>query len=157
MPIKKARLSREEQARHLVRVQELRAAGLDCELPNELQENLNALYIAVAPPARNILCALSSGVTAYAIWVQLIALRTNLRLENCTIVSDWDLESIALCPSQRGRYRAGSAIEFAEGGVLNYRIESRLCFHHRGDVAEGGCERLHTNSGEVPRLDGHET
>jgi hypothetical protein len=66
-------------------------------------------------------------------------------LENWTIVFDWDLESIALCSSQRGRYRVGIAIEFAQGEVLNHRIESRLCFHHR-----------ETSPG-VPRLDGHET
>jgi hypothetical protein len=36
MPIKKARLSRQEQARHLVGIQELRDAGVDCEFPNRI-------------------------------------------------------------------------------------------------------------------------
>jgi hypothetical protein len=127
----------EEQARHLVLVQELRAAGLDCEFPNELRENSRDLDISVAPFEGNILCELSSGVTAYAIWVRLIALRGNVRLENCTIVSDWDLESIVLCQNQRGLYRVGQAVDFTEQEALNHRIENGLCFHHRGDVAEG--------------------
>ena len=138
MPIKKARLSREEQARHLVRVEELRAAGLDCELPNELQENnFHDLDIFVAPFEGNILCEVSLGVTAYAIWVELIALRSNLRLENCRIVSLWESESIVLCQSQRGLYRVGSGCLFTEAEALNQRIENGLRFHHRGDVAEG--------------------
>jgi hypothetical protein len=138
MPIKKARLSRKEQARHLVRVQELQAMGLDCEIPNELQDkNFHDLDIFVAPFEGNILCELSLGVTAYAIWVKLIALRSNVRLENCRIVSLWESESIVLCQSQRGLYRVGSACLFTEAEVLNQRIENGLRFHHRGDVAEG--------------------
>src|ERR1035437_9808587 len=110
MPIKKTQLSREEQAKHLLRVQELQAAGLDCEFPNELQENFHDLDIFVAAPAGNILCELSSGATAYAIWAQLTALRSNLRLENCAIMSDWDSESIVLW--QRG----GGGFFFGGGG-----------------------------------------
>jgi hypothetical protein len=138
MPIKKARLSRAEQARHLARVQELRGAGVDCELPDELQEKaVHDLDIFVAPSHGNILCEISPGFTAYAIWVRLIALRSNVRLENCKIVSDWDLESIVLCQSQKGQYRVGQAVDFPEDDVLNHRIERGLRFHHRGDVAEG--------------------
>lgn len=138
MPIKKARLSGEEQAKHLARVEELRAAGLDCELPNELQEKIfHDLDIFVAPRGENILCELRSGVTAYAILVRLIALVSNLRLENCGIVSDWDAESIMLCRSQRGLYCVESACLFTEAQALNRRIENGLRFHHRGDGAEG--------------------
>ena len=137
MPIKRTRLSREEQARHLERVQELQAAGLDCEFPNELRENSRDLDILVAPFEGNILCELPLGAAAYAIWTRLTALRSNLRVEDCRIVSDWDLESIVLCQNQRGLYLVGQAISFSEEEVLNRRIENGLCFHHRGDIAEG--------------------
>jgi hypothetical protein len=84
--------------------------------------------------------------TAYAVWVHLTALRSNLRLEYCEIVSDWDTESILLCQSRKGLYRVGDACEFTEGDVLNHRIENGLCFHNRGDVAEGWL----VASGHVP-------
>jgi hypothetical protein len=104
----------------------------------ELQEKtFHDLDIFVAPPAGNILCELPSGVTAYAIWVKLIALRSNVRVENCRIVSAWDLESIVLCGNERGVYRVGHAVNLAEDEVLNHRIENGLHFHRRGDVAEG--------------------
>lgn len=137
MPVKKTHLSRAEQARYLARAQELQAAQVDCEVPDVWQENSHDLDIFVAPPALNILCELPSGVTAYAPWVHLIALRSDLRLENCRIVSDWDSESIVLCQDQEGLYRVGQAVSFTEAEVLNQRIEAGLCFHHRGDVAEG--------------------
>jgi hypothetical protein len=137
MPIKKARLSREEQAGHLVRVQELQSAGLDCEFPNDWRENFHDLDIFVAAPAGNILCELPSGVTAYAIWAHLTALHSNLRLENCRIVSEWDPESIALCQNQKGLYLVGQAVALTEEEALNHRIEKGLHFHDRGDVAEG--------------------
>ncbi len=91
----------------------------------------------MAVPPGNILCELPSGVTAYAIWAHLTALHSNLRLENCRIVSEWDPESIALCQNQKGLYRVGQAVDLTEEAVLNHRIENGLCFHHRGDVAEG--------------------
>jgi hypothetical protein len=137
MPIKKTQLSRERQAMYLVWAQELQAAGLDCEVPNDLQENYHDLDIFVAAPAENILCELPSGATAYAIWAHLIALSSNLRLENCKIVSEWDLESTVLCQNQKGLYRVGHAVNFTEEEVLNHRIENGLHFHHPGEVAEG--------------------
>jgi len=138
MPIKKARLSLLEQARHRIGIQELRDAGVDCELSDELQTNTSPdLDILVAPPAGNILCELSSGITAYAILVKLIAVRSNIRVEDCRIVSPWDCESIALWVNERGQYCVGEGVSFPEDLVLNHRIENGLHFHDRGDVAEG--------------------
>ena len=46
--------------------------------------------------------------------------------------------SAPLCPNDRGLYRVGQAIDFTEEEeVLNRWIENRLCFHRRGDVANG--------------------
>jgi len=137
MPIKKTRLSRAEHARYLERIKELKAAQVDCEVPDDWQENPHDLEIFTAPPGENILCELPSGVTAYAIGVRLVAQRSNLRLEDCTIVSPWDSQSISLCLSERGLYRVGSAVEFTEAEALNGRIENGLCFHQHGDVDEG--------------------
>ena len=137
MPIKKTRLSRAERARYLERAKELKAAQVDCKIPDDWQENSQDLDIFAAAPGGNILCELQSGVTAYAIWVHLTALRSNLRLEDCTIASPWDSQSISLCLIERGLYRVGSAVEFTEAEALNGRIENGLCFHQHGDVDEG--------------------
>jgi len=137
MPVKRTQLSREQKARYLARAQELRAAGLDCEVPGEWHESSCGLDIFVAPPEGNILCELPNGVTAYAIYVHLVSLRSNFRVENCGIVSDWDSESIVLCSNQGGLYSVGSACEFTEHDALNPRLEEGLHFHHVGDVAEG--------------------
>jgi hypothetical protein len=71
-----------------------------------------------------------------SLWIK-TALRSNVRVENCTIVSVWELESIVLCGSERGLYRGGHAVDFTEDEVLNRRIENGLRFHRCGDVAEG--------------------
>jgi hypothetical protein len=124
MPIKKARLSRIEQAMHRTAIQELRDAGVD-------------LDIEVGSPAENILCELPSGITAYAPLVKLIALRSNVRVEDCRIVSPWDLESIALCGSEGGLYGVRQGLSFTKDEALNPRIENGLHFHRYGEVAQG--------------------
>src|SRR5271167_81700 len=101
MPVKKTQLSLQEQARYLVRVQDLQAAGLDCEIPNELQENFHDLDIRVAPHGGNLLCELSTGVTWYAIQVHLVSLRSNLTLESLNVASEWDSELIAACANAK--------------------------------------------------------
>jgi hypothetical protein len=137
MPVRRTQLSREEKARYLSRVQDLRSAGVDCELPDELQQSSRSLDILVGPSEANILCELPIGGTAYAIWVRLVALVGNLFLESVAIQSDWDPESIVLSSHQRGLYRLEPAVSLTEKEVLNHRFENGLRFHRPGDVAEG--------------------
>jgi hypothetical protein len=137
MPVKRTQLNREQKAKYLARVQDLRAAGLDCEVPDELQQSSRRLDIFAARSGGNILSELPGGLTAYAIWVHLLALVSNLILESVRIESAWDPESIALCGNQRGLYRVGQAISLTEEEVLNHRIENGLHFHSPGDIAEG--------------------
>jgi len=137
MPVKRTRLVRAQQDVYLARAQELQAAGLNCEIPDEWQENSRSLDIFVAPREGNILCEISTGVTAYAIWMQLVALRSNLILQNFRMASEWDSESIALCSARGELYRVGAAFEFTEDETLNHRIERGLHFRRRGEVAEG--------------------
>jgi len=137
MPKKRLRLNRQEQKRYLACAKELQAAGLDLEIPDEWQENSRSLDIFVASAEGNILCELSTGITACAIHVELVSLRGNLILKNSTIASEWDSELILLCGDKRGLYRAREAFEFTEAEVLNHRIQNGLRLHRRGDLAEG--------------------
>jgi hypothetical protein len=137
MPVKRTQLLRAQKAMYLERARELQAAGLDCEVPDEWQENSRSLDIFVGLPQDNILYELSTGVTACAIWVELVALISNLILEeNFRIASVWDSEFIACC-NTRGLYGVGGAFELTEDEALNHRFENGLHFHHRGDVAKG--------------------
>jgi hypothetical protein len=137
MPGKKTRLVWAQQAMYLAQAKELQAAGLDFEIPDEWQENSSNLDIIVFPPEYNILCELPNRVTRYAILMRVVALRSNLILEDFEIASEWDSESIALCGNARGLYRVGHAFQFTEEEALNCRIESGLHFRRRGDVAQG--------------------
>ena len=137
MPVKRPQLTRQEQTRYLECAKELQAAGLEIKIPDDWQENSRTLDIFVAPLEGNLLCELSTGVTACAIHVELISLRSNLILKDPRIASDWDSELILLCGDRKGLYRAGAAFQFSAADVLNHRIQNGLRFHRRGDVAEG--------------------
>ena len=129
---------RRHRSGYLERMQDLRAAGLDCGVPDELQEESRVLDISVALPGGNVLCELHSGVTACTMRVKLVArCSLNLILEDFRIASWWDPELIAVCRDHKGLFRVGAACEFNEHEALNSRIENGLRFCRRGDVAEG--------------------
>ena len=52
MPTIKTRLSRAEESQHLARANELLAEGVDCEIPEESQESVCGLEIAIGSPRR---------------------------------------------------------------------------------------------------------
>jgi hypothetical protein len=137
MPFKKTRLVLAERAKYLECALELQSGGLDVEIPEEWLEHSRELEIIVAPPSENILCELPSGITACAVQVNLIALRGNLILKDFVVASEWDADLMPLSSDGRGLYGVGSAFEFAEGEVLNRRLEAGLHFRRRGDTAEG--------------------
>src|SRR6266436_936104 len=121
MPVKRTQLPRAQKAMYLERARELQAAGLDCEVPDEWLENSRSLDIFVSLPQDNTLCELSTGVTACAIWVELVALTSNLILEeNFSIASEWDSDFMACCCNSRGLYGVGAAFEYTEDEVLNH-------------------------------------
>ena len=137
MAARKFHLTRAEEARYLARAQELQVAGVDCEIPDVWLRKSHCFDVFVAPREGNILCELSTGLTAYAIWVRLVALRSGSILEDVKIVPEWDSESILLSSECNGLYRVGDAVELTEREVLNRRIEDGLRFYRPGDVAEG--------------------
>lgn len=137
MPIKKPQLGRSEQSKYLEHTQELQAAGLQCEIPSEWEENSRSLDIFVGPPQANILSELSTGITGCAIWVDILALTGNLILKRFSIASEWSSEWIAVCRNAGGWYGVGAALDFIECDTLNERIENGLHFRRKGDCADG--------------------
>lgn len=138
MPVRKARLSRAEGARHLAALQELQAAGREVTIPEESLENSDALDIVLAPRHENILRELPNGRTCYAIFARQLSRRGGLILESFEIASEWDSDLIIpLRAEEKKPYRFARAFDFPWHEVLNHRIENGLRFHHRGDLAEG--------------------
>ena len=137
MPIRKLRLSRLEEAEHLVYLQRLQAEGHYVEIPEELQQDSRVLDIHIAPPYINIIRQLPSGPVAYAIWVRLVALRPNVILEDSQLASGWDQDLFQISANKKGLYYLRQGFNFTRTEVLNHLIEERHCFHHRGDSVEG--------------------
>lgn len=138
MPVKRTQLSRLQRARYLEDAQELQAAGLGCEIPRELEEDSRSLDIWVASWEGNILCELSSGITACAIWVKMVALGSlHLILEDFSIRIGGDSELTAVPTDGTGLCRVKNAIDFTEDQTLNRRIENGLHFCRPGDAVEG--------------------
>jgi len=137
MPARKVRLSRAEQARYLVAAQQLRDAGLPCEIPELSLATSYPLDIVVAPPHENTLRELPNGSVVYAVYARLLARRGGSILESFEIASEWDSALVPLCAKKNGLYSFESAVNFVWGEVLNHRIENGLRFHGRGDLAEG--------------------
>lgn len=137
MPIRKARLSRAEEARYLAAAQELQAAELGCEIPGAWLENSRALDIMVNPPHENFLRELRNGQVGYAVFVRLIARRGGSILEDFVIASEWDSDLIPLRAKEKELYRFTPSFDFVWDEVLNHRIEDGLRFNRRGDMAKG--------------------
>jgi hypothetical protein len=137
MPIRKLRLSRLEEAEHLVCLKQLQAEGHSIEIPEELQEDSRALDIHIASPYINIIRQLAGGTVACAILARLVALRPNVILEDSQLSLAWDPDVFPLSNNGKSRYYFQRGFDFTREEVLNHLIEGRLCLHHRGDSVEG--------------------
>jgi hypothetical protein len=137
MPIRKARLSKPEQAKYFACLAQLLKAGCDVRIPHKWPEDSRALDIHIAPPHENIIRQLPNGIVAYAIFVRLVALRANLILEDFGLAAPWDPDLIPLSPGRKDLYFFARNFDFTRNEVLNHRIEEPLRFHHRGYLAEG--------------------
>lgn len=135
MPNRKLRLNGAEQARHLISVRALYAAGVDIEIPEELLENSRAVDITVAGvPASSVFE--STRGTFYAVGARLVAERRDT-LMGCRISTDWD-DHIVLrsFDEERPVCRLGP-LSYSRAEVLNHQIENGLRFDRRGDWFEG--------------------
>jgi hypothetical protein len=136
MPTRKTRLLRNEQARYLARAKELKMAGVACSIPDAWEDDSRSLDIAVAPSELNILCQSPSGITACAILVHLVGLRSNLILENFSIATAWDSHLTALPLNSEEGIRTKYGLDFTNEETLNGKIANGLRLN-RGDVFEG--------------------
>jgi len=136
MPLTKRSLTRAEMAEHLARAKQLRAAGLDIEIPEEWQENSCVLDIVVAGGCASLVCDSLTGGVHYAVGVRLVA-RLRVTLVDFRLTTEWD-DQIVLHSfvGQTPLCRLGR-LEYLRSEVLNQRIENSLRFHYRGQMVEG--------------------
>jgi hypothetical protein len=135
MPTRKPRLNRAEQAQYLVTLRQLRTAGLDFEIPEELLENSRGVRITVAGgPASSVLD--SSRGTFYAIGVRLVAERPDTLLD-CRVSTDWDDHIVLRSFNEERSVCTIGPLSYSPAEVLNQRLEKGLRFDRRGDWVEG--------------------
>jgi len=138
MPIRKHRLSRQEEAAHLAVLQQLQGEGHDVEIPGEWLENAAAVDIEVGAPWENMVFELRSGGTGYyAVRLRLVARRAGVILPDYDITSDWDDQILLLNIEEGNPLCKLGSLEFERSEILNSRIEKHLRFPHRGDIVEG--------------------
>jgi hypothetical protein len=138
MPIRKLRLSRLEEAEHLVCLRQLQAEGHDVEIPEQWPEKADALDIEVGPPLENMVFDVrNSGVVYYAIRARMMARRSEVILTDCEITPDWD-DQVLLLNFDEGKILCKlGCLDFERREVLNSRLENQVRFHDRGEIVEG--------------------
>jgi hypothetical protein len=121
MPVRKRHPTRAEARHALACLHQLRAEGIDVEIPEAWQERSCPLEIR---PGREfgIICELPRGGVGYAIALLIVA-QSRLILEDSSIRSSWD-DQIWLPPlEQRGPCFRLGPLEYLAKDVLNDRIE----------------------------------
>lgn len=139
MKLKEPHLSRSEEQKYRLRLQQLQTEGHDVAIPEEWSDNADALAIKLSKPWENVL--LDLGITGevgyYAVRVRMIALESNLTLLEHEITTDRDDQIELLDAGLRENCRVFRSLGLEQKEVLNSRFENPLRFHSRGHVVEG--------------------
>jgi hypothetical protein len=145
MPIRIHRLSKMEEAEYRRCLRDMRAEGIDVDIPDRWQEPC-PLKITQGRQQGTV-CDLGGGNAGYAIWVRIVS-QCRVIVPEYEITSEWDEVSIELpyLKETHGRYKFGP-LDYAVTEVLNDQLERGLRFNFRGDMVEGviiayGCEAI---------------
>src|SRR5580704_8911406 len=126
MPFMRRILSQAEGTEHLRRAEQLRASGVEIDIPKEWVENSRALDIVLAGPAENIVFETPNGGFVYAVLARWVAVRSGLIVVDWNLNTDYDDQIVPCSDSDRGTvYRLGRH-EYRRCEVLNERIEAGL-------------------------------
>ena len=138
MPIRKPRLSRQEEAEYLLCLQQLQGEGHDVEIPDKWRENAAAVDIEVGAPWENMVFDLTNGgVGYYAVRLRLIARRPGVILLEYAITSDFDDQILLLNIDERNPFCKLGRFEFERREILNSRVDNELRLQRRGQMVQG--------------------
>ena len=134
MPIRKSRLSREEERQYLASLRDRQARGFNVVIPRQL-ERACVLDVIIAGSPESLITQLSATIVLYALRVRLVAERS-VTVTEFEVAASWDPGIFPCYARGRTPYRFAPGVEFNLKEVLNDRIENALKFR-RGDVREG--------------------
>jgi len=137
IPIYKPRLTRSEQAKYLRVAQELLAAGVELNIPDEWSDNARALRITIGGPPASSIYQLASGLVVYAVYVIILAERGGVILRDFQIMPAWDPAVSECGPEKATGYRFATGLDYEWNDVLNHRIVNLLRLSRPGDMREG--------------------
>ena len=135
MPIIKRSLTRAEMASHLARANQLRAMGVDIEMPEEWQQNSCPIGVVVGGVPASVVFEVPSGLVGYVVWLRLVA-RSRVTLIDCRLTAHWDDAITLETFDERSPICRFSGLEYPRSEVLNARLENSLRFHYRGQMVE---------------------
>lgn len=134
MPIRRSRLSREEEREYLASLRDRQARGFNVVIPRWL-ERACGLDIIIAGSPESFIIQLSPSIVLYIFRVRLVAERS-VTLQEFEVTTRWDPAVFPCYSEGRTPYRFVPGLEFDVKEVLNDRIERDLRFR-RGDIREG--------------------
>jgi hypothetical protein len=132
----KPRLSLAERGRYLADARQLREAGVELRIPEDLLESGRAVDIVPVGGLASMVSESSNGGVHYAVWVRLVA-RYACALLHCRMNTKWDGDIVLNSYDDQAALCALGHLDYTQEEVLNQRIEKSLRFSHRGDMAEG--------------------
>jgi hypothetical protein len=143
-------LTKAERIQDRARAEQLRASGVEIEIPEGSREQDRALEIVLGSPMGSTLCEFKTGMIGFAIRVRLSA-RTGMTIADCDITTKWDDQVVLQSYSDSPVCNLGN-VQFEQREVLNHRIESGLRLS-RGQMVEGyilatGLHPIPTGCGE---------
>ncbi len=137
MPTRKSRLNRAEQARYFAAMQDLHAAGLDVDIPEEWLQEAPLLDVTVATSPASVAFDLPNAGVGYAIYLRLVARQSALVLPHYQVTTKWDDEISLLNVDEHSPICRLGWMTYSRSDLLNEGLDTPLRFNYRGQMIEG--------------------
>jgi hypothetical protein len=134
MPNPRRRLSQTDRDRYSSDATQLRRAGVEIKIPEDL--SVNDPVIIMVGRDLGSLVSQSKGGVHYAVCLRMVARRA-CTLVRWQITTKWDDEIEPNSYGGRSSLCKLGRLDYTEAEVLNSRIEESLRFSHPGDMIEG--------------------
>jgi hypothetical protein len=152
MPFIKRRFTPCERAERLRLAAELRASGVNIQVPAEWRDNCYALDLEVAPPGDCVVWDRPSGQAYYAVYLRACATQSGVRYPEFDIETAWDDQIVLASFDETKTYVEFGGQTYRLEEVLNPRIEDNKKFTGGqivfGSVLATGLRRIPPEHGD---------